>query len=156
MKWIALTPLLYSSLCLADLTPLNEHQLQRVDGQAGITLSGRMEFEQGTRFSYQNEDAEYIDNTAYWLVMNEVTGGIGFSDMKLDLIDGIGPNGDKTALQITLPEELEFEQLQTEGFYLGDNREVNQMSDPRFLFAVELDGKLQAPAQTKVNIFPVN
>ncbi|ASP39168.1 hypothetical protein CHH28_10975 [Bacterioplanes sanyensis] len=140
----------------ADMAPLDEQELQQVDGQAGITLSGYMEFEQGTRFSYQNEDADYRDNTLYWLVMNEVTGGIGFTDMKLDLVDGIGPNGDKTAMQITLPQELTFEQLQTEGFYLGDSREVSQMADRRFVFAVEIDGKLQAPAQTKINIFPVN
>lgn len=156
MKWILLVSVVWSTLAAAELASLADHELQQVDGQAGITLSGKMEFASATRFSYQNQDADYIDVTDYWLVMNEVTGAIGFNRMKIDLIDGVGPAGDKTALQITMPEELIFTQLETEGFYLGDNKVVSQMSDSRFIFAIEIDGKLQMPAQTKVNIFPVD
>jgi len=154
MKNIIVLLLFLPVMVNAELSILNDSELSDQTGQTGITLSTRIEFGSGTRISYSNPDASYLDNTDYWLVFNELSGSIELKGLKLDLIGDFGPAGNQGALQWTLPEEVTFDELKTEGIYVGPSAAVG--SNHQFLMGVEIDGTLTMPAQTKINIFPVN
>src|SRR5690606_29032406 len=94
MKKIILISAVLSSVSYAGMSELNEAEMQQASGQAGITLSAGMEFDTGTRISYTNEDAEYDDNSKeYWLVLDNMTSGVEFKNMKIDLVNNFGPSG---------------------------------------------------------------
>lgn len=165
-----ITPMLIV-LCLpvsAELARLSENDMGDVSGQAGLTISARAELASGTRISYSNDNiavsqyngSDYTGSTATWLVVDDITGTLEFSNMDIDIISGVGPLQDKTAVQLTLPEALEVKSLKTKGLYLGESPEVSYdgtgNSDSHlFLLGLELDGRLLMPAETTVNIFPV-
>lgn len=171
----------------AELAPLTEDDLNQVSGQAGITISARAELASGTRVSFSNENiqADHYDASgnyiepdydsegrqlktgkppANWLVVDDITGAIELSNLDIDVISGVGPDSDKTALQVTLPDFIDVDSLKTRGLYLGNTPEVSYVDkdDPvsdssshLFLLGLEIDGRLSMPANTKVNIFPV-
>lgn len=136
-----------------SMQPLADDELQATTGQAGITVSARYEFGDGTRISYVNEDADYVDSQLYWLVIDNITGAIEFKNLKIDLISNFGASGNKSAVQITLPETLTYTEFKTDGVYLGAGKEVS--NDHRFIMGLEIDGQLQFPAQTTMNIFSI-
>lgn len=157
----------------AGMAPLTEDDLNEISGQAGITLSARAELNTGSRVSFSNENVQadhYDANGNYittgkppanWLVVDDITGAIELRDLDIDLISGIGPNSDKTALQVTLPDSIKIESLKTRGVYLGRKPEVSydnagKSNSHLFLLGLELDGQLSLPADTKINIFPVD
>lgn len=144
---VALTPYVAAQA----MQPLADDELQATTGQAGITVSARYEFGEGTRISYVNEDADYVDPQLYWLVIDNITGAIEFKNLKIDLISNFGAAGNKSAVQITLPETLTYTDFKTDGVYLGPGKEVS--NDHRFIMGIEIDGQLQFPAQTTMNIF---
>lgn len=152
MKIFTLLMILSSAVC-ADMAELDDSQMQQETGQSGITISARADFNTGTRISYSNEDADYLDQQDYWLVVDNITGSIELKGLKIDLISDFGPSGNKGAVQLTLPDSVEFDKFKTDGLYMSDSKEVNAGS--RFLMAVEIDGSLQMPAQTTVTIFSV-
>ena len=135
----------------AELAALNDEQMAEASGQSGLTISARVELDDGSRVSYTNPAADYADNNEYWLVVDNITGAVEIQDLKLDLIGDFGPAGDTGALQWTLPEEIVFDDLKTDGIYMSTDKEVNAGS--RFLMAVEVDGTLQLPASTTMTIF---
>ncbi|MAD44217.1 MAG: hypothetical protein CMI02_07980 [Oceanospirillaceae bacterium] len=135
----------------AELAALNDEQMAEASGQSGLTISARVELDDGSRVSYTNTAADYADNNEYWLVVDNITGAVEIQDLKLDLIGDFGPAGDTGALQWTLPEEIVFDDLKTDGIYMSTDKEVNAGS--RFLMAVEVDGTLQLPASTTMTIF---
>ncbi|MBE0482321.1 MAG: hypothetical protein IBX52_02365 [Bacterioplanes sp.] len=134
-----------------SMQPLADDELQATTGQAGMTVSARYEFGEDTRVSYVNEDADYVDTQRYWLVIDNITGAIEFKNLKIDLISNFGAAGNKSAIQITLPETLTYSEFKTDGVYLGPGKEVS--NDHRFIMGLEIDGQLQFPAQTTMNIF---
>ena len=167
---------LISAATSAEMAPLTEDDLNQVSGQAGITISARAELASGTRVSFSNENiqADHYDANgnyisagkppANWLVVDDITGAIELSNLDIDVISGVGPDSDKTALQVTLPDFIDVDSLKTRGLYLGNTPEVsyvdedNPVSDSNshlFLLGLEIDGRLSMPADTKVNIFPV-
>ena len=166
---ITTATLLALSLPLAaELAQLSENDLGDVSAQAGLTISARAELEAGTRVSYSNDNisasqyngSDYTGSGATWLVVDDITGVLEFTNLDVDIISGVGPLQDKTAIQLTLPDALEVKSLKTKGLYLGDGPEVSYdgtgNSDSHlFLLGLELDGRLSMPAATKVNIFPV-
>ncbi len=135
----------------AELSELNETELQETSGQSGITLSARVEFDEGTRISYTNDDADYLDGQDYWLIIDNLTGAIEMKGLRLDLVSDFGPSGNEGALQWTLPDEIIFDELKTDGIYMSSGRETDSSS--RFLLGVEVDGSLQFPASTTMSIF---
>ncbi|WP_430459640.1 DUF6160 family protein [Thalassolituus sp. LLYu03] len=135
----------------AEMAEMSEADLGEESGQAGITLSAKADFDDGSRISYTNADAEYLDGQDYWLVINNITGSIEIKGLKLDVINDFGPSGSEGALQWTLPEEIVFDEFKTEGLYLSSEKEVNASS--RFVMAIEYDGTLQFPANTTMSIF---
>ncbi|QQD20907.1 hypothetical protein GJQ54_03580 [Oceanospirillaceae bacterium ASx5O] len=154
MKKIILISALVSSAAYGGMSELNEAEMQQASGQAGITLSAGMEFDTGTRISYTNEDAEYDDNSKeYWLVLDNMTGGVEFKNMKIDLVNNFGPSGTAGAIQVTLPEEVNFDELSVEGVYLGPGKTVT--AEHQFIMGVDIDGQLQFPAETRMNIFAI-
>lgn len=151
MKESLLCMLLLSSAVYAEMNELNEDEMQEATGQAGLTLSAKADFEAGTRISYTNLDADYLDGQDYWLVINNITGSVEVKGMKLDLVNDFGPAGTAGALQWTMPEEIVFDKFKTDGIYMSDSKQVNANS--RFVMAVEIDGTLQFPAETKMSVF---
>ena len=151
MKKILLFIAFVPFLAHAEMDELNEAELESTSGQAGITLSAKVDFETGTRISYTNDDADYLDGQDYWLVIDNITGSIEVKDMKIDVVDNFGPAANAGALQWTMPEEVIFDEFKTDGIYMSTENEVNAGS--RFLMAVEIDGTLQFPAETKMSIF---
>ncbi|WP_420591529.1 hypothetical protein [Bacterioplanoides sp.] len=136
---------------MAELQPLNEDELVKHTGQTGITLSSKVEFGGDTRISYSNTDADLKDKDT-WLVINQLTGSIELKGLDIDLESGLGPQRNKSAVVVTLPEEIIFDELKTEGIYVGPGRDKSP--NHRFLMAVEVDGVLQMPGATKINVFP--
>lgn len=153
MKYAILLTALISSLASAEMSELGESELQQTTAQAGITLSAGFEFDENTRISYSNVDADYRDSQEYWLVIDNLTGGIEMKDMKIDLINDFGPSGTVGAVQITLPSEIVYDELSTDGIYLGPDRKVG--ADHRFIMGVDINGTLQFPAATRMNIFAI-
>ncbi|MAS24895.1 MAG: hypothetical protein CMI03_05540 [Oceanospirillaceae bacterium] len=135
----------------AELLVMDEADLAASSGQAGITISARVELDSGSRISYTNTAADYADNNEYWLVVDNLTGAVEIQGLQLDLISDFGPTAETGALQWTLPEEIVFDELKTDGIYMSTDREVNPGS--RFLMAVEIDGTLQLPAASTMTIF---
>lgn len=154
MKKYSFLMLFYALSAHSEMALLDDEALSDQTGQTGITLSARAEFGTGTRISYNNTDASYVDPTEYWLVVDELTGAIEIKGLKLDLINNFGPTQNKSALQWTMPEEVIFDELKTEGIYVGPGRTVG--ASHQFIMGIEMDGELSMPAQTKINIFPVN
>lgn len=154
MNKSVLLTLFASTACWADMKPLDEDELQQLSGQAGITLSAKADFATGTRISYTNKDADFKDQTEYWLVINELTGGIELKDLKIDIVNDFGPAKNKGAIQITLPSEIVAEDLKVEGVYVGPG-EIKG-NNHQFLLGVEIDGTLSMPASggMQVNLFP--
>src|SRR5690606_41187051 len=102
-----------------------------------------MEFDTGTRISYTNEDAEYDDNSKeYWLVLDNMTGGVEFKNRKIDLVNNFGPSGTAGAIQVTLPEEVNFDELSVEGVYLGPGKTVT--AEHQFIRSEEHTSELQS------------
>lgn len=153
MKYLLLISAILGPYAYAAMDEMDENELQGTTAQAGITLSARYEFDSGSRISYSNADADYIDPEEYWLVVDNLTGAIEMRNMKIDLISDFGPAGTTGAVQITLPEEIIYDELSAEGVYLGPGREVG--SNHRFIWGVDIDGKLQFPAATRMNIFAI-
>ena len=153
MKEILLISVLICSWAQAEMAELDEHELQQATAQAGITLSARFEFGEDTRISYSNADADYLDTQEYWLVIDNLTGGLEMKGMKIDLINDFGPSGTAGAVQVTMPEELIFDDLSTEGIYLGADREVS--ASHRFIMGMDINGALQFPAATRMNLFAI-
>ncbi len=153
MKKVLLVGVLSFSSVQAEMNELDETELQQTTAQAGITLSTRVEFGDDTRISYINTDADYRDAQEYWLVVDNLTGGIEMKNMKIDLINDFGPSGTVGAVQITLPEEIIYDELTTDGIYVGPDREVG--ASHRFLMGMDIDGTLQFPAATRMNIFAI-
>ena len=147
----------FASLCCsvvqAEMNEMNDTELQRSSGQSGITLSAKVDFEEGTRISYTNEDANYLDQQEYWLVIDNITGSIEMKGLKIDIVDDFGPAANKGAIQWTMPDEITFDNFRTDGIYMSETKDVS--NDARFLMAVEVDGHLQLPAQTTMTIFAV-
>lgn len=162
MKKLLLTMLLVPTLANAEMIGMKDKELQTVNGQSGITVNARLDFGEGTRVSFST-DHDNIDydpnsvpsNTRTWLVFNELTGGIEFEGLKIDLTDTFGPNQSEEAIVVTLPERIEFNQLDIEGLYLADS-EIVTGGDDRYIMGLSLDGSLYLPASTKVNVFPTN
>jgi len=159
MKKIIITTvaMLGSITSWADLKPMAEEELQAQTGQTGITISAKMEFGEDTRISYSNTDASYADAQQTWLVIDKMTGSIEMKGLKIDLESGLGPQGDKSALVMTLPEEILVDHLATEGVYVGLSENVDSVSNSGqhvFLMGMDIDGVLSMPAETKINIFP--
>ncbi|MFC3680967.1 DUF6160 family protein [Bacterioplanoides pacificum] len=160
MKKIIITTvaMLGSYACWADLKPMAEDELQAQTGQTGITISAKMEFGEDTRISYSNTDASFSDSQETWLVMDQITGSIEMKGLKIDLKDGLGPQQDKSALVMTLPEEVLFDHYAIEGVYVGLDKDVDRSGANTgqhvFLMGVDVDGVLSMPAETKINIFP--
>jgi len=115
MKKYSFLMLFYALSAHSEMALLDDEALSDQTGQTGITLSARAEFGTGTRISYNNTDASYVDPTEYWLVVDELTGAIEIKGLKLDLINDFGPTQNKSALQWTMPEEVIFDELKTEG-----------------------------------------
>lgn len=157
-KIITVMCLLFSFPAYAELRPMGEVELQQQSGQEGITLSARMEFGSDTRISYSNTDASFSDSQETWLVMDQITGSIEMKGLKIDLKDGLGPQQDKSALVMTLPEEVLFDHYAIEGVYVGLDKDVDRSGANAgqhvFLMGVDVDGVLSMPADTKINIFP--
>jgi|GEM_PF-1015229 len=143
--------LLISVIATAEMQQMNDEQMSESSGQAGLTISARVELDTGSRVSYTNTAADYADNNEYWLVVDNITGAVEIQDLKLDLIGDFGPAGDTGALQWTLPEEIVFNELKTDGVYMSTDRQ--DVSGARFLMAVEVDGTLELPAATTMTIF---
>lgn len=153
----------------AELAQLSEDDLGGVSGQAGITISARADFDDGTKVAFSNENipqtdydqnGNYIGSGATWIVFDDISGSIEVKNLDIDLIDGVGPNEDKGAIQLTLPEYIDVNELKTKGVYLGNGPEVaydsaDNSTSHLFLIGLEIDGRLTLPAATKVNIFPV-
>lgn len=153
MKYAILLTAFMSSLVSAEMSELAEDELQETTAQAGITLSARFEFGDDTRISYNNADADYKDPQEYWLVIDNLTGAIEMKGMKIDLINDFGPSGSVGAVQITLPDEIVYDELSTDGIYVGPDREVS--ASHRFILGMDIDGSLQFPAATRMNIFAI-
>ena len=153
MKKILLMGAVIIASAHADMSELDEHELQQTTAQAGITLSARFEFGEDTRISYSNVDADYRDTQDYWLVIDNLTGGLEMKDMKIDLVNDFGPSGTVGAVQITMPTEVIFDELSTDGIYVGPDREVG--ASHRFIMGMDIDGTLQFPAATKMNLFAI-
>lgn len=143
-----------SAGCWAEMLPMDESELERLTGQAGITLSAKADFDSGTRISYANKDADYIDPVEYWLVIDELTGSIELKDLQIDIVNNFGPARNKGAIQITMPNEIVAEELKVEGIYVGPG-EIKG-NNHQFLLGVEIDGTLSMPASggMQVNLFP--
>lgn len=170
---IALNLLVCTFPIVAELSQLSEVDMGDVSGQAGITISAKADFDDGTKIAFSNENipqadydqnGNYIGSGATWIVVDDISGSIEVKNIDIDLIDGVGPNEDKGAVQLTLPEYIDVNELKTKGVYLGSGPEVAYSSTPGntnnstshlFLIGVEVDGRLTLPAATKVNIFPV-
>lgn len=153
MKKILLMGAVIVASAHADMSELDERELQQTTAQAGITLSARFEFGEDTRISYSNVDADYRDAQDYWLVIDNLTGGIEMKGMKIDLINDFGPSGTAGAVQITLPTEIVYDELSTDGIYVGPDREVG--ASHRFIMGMDIDGTLQFPAATRMNLFAI-
>lgn len=143
-----------SSHAIAELTPLADAELTDMYGQTGITVSARAELGEGTRISYQNSDAEYEFEGDYWLILDDITGSIEFKNLQVDLVSDAGVTGQKSALRVTLPEEVKIKNLKVGGVYLGVGRE--KTNDHQFLLAPEINGTLKMPSQTKATLFALD
>lgn len=166
---ITLSLFVFTLPVIAELSQLSEVDMGDVSGQAGITISAKADFDDGTKIAFSNEnipEADYDQNGNYtgsgatWMVVDDISGSVEVKNMDIDLIDGVGPNEDKGAIQLTLPEYIDVNELKTKGVYLGNGPEVAYDSSDNstshlFLIGVEVDGRLTLPAATKVNIFPV-
>lgn len=144
----------------AELITLEDEELQKVEGKSGITINARIDLGAGSRISYTSDYANIDYNTAavdksYWLVFHELTGGIEFEGLKFDLVDTFGPTQSDEAIVWTMPERIEFNQLDIEGLYLADTNVVAGGND-RYIMGLSLDGSLYLPAQTKAYVFPTN
>ena len=144
---------LYPFISLAEMSELSEEELQSANGQAGITLSARVEFDEGTRISYTNEGADYLDGQDYWLVIDNLTGAIEFKGLEIDLVNDFGPSGTAGAIQWTMPDEVIFDEFKTDGVYMSTENVVTDTNNARFVMGVEIDGTLQFPAETTMSIF---
>lgn len=154
MKTIILITSLLASSAYAGMSEMNEEELQSATAQSGVTLSSRVEFGNGTRISYTNSGAQYLDDSQeYWLVINNLTGGLEMKGLKIDLINDFGPSASIGAVQITLPEEINYESLSMDGMYLGPGKEVS--GSHRFIMGMDINGQLQFPAETRMNIFAI-
>ncbi len=153
MKKILLMGAVIVASAHADMSELDERELQQTTAQAGITLSARFEFGEDTRISYSNVDADYRDAQDYWLVIDNLTGGLEMKGMKIDLVNDFGPSGTAGAVQITLPTEIVYDELSTDGIYVGPDREVG--ASHRFIMGMDIDGTLQFPAATRMNLFAI-
>lgn len=145
------TSMLLAVNAMADMVPVSDQQLEQTSGQAGITLSAKIEFGSGTRLSYSNKSASAPVNST-WMVIDELTGSVEFKGLDIDLVDGIGPLKDKSALQLTLPEEVRVNNLNVDGVYFGNS--VTRQADSRFFLGLSADGTLQLPARSRLQIFP--
>ncbi|TVV43015.1 hypothetical protein [Thalassolituus sp. C2-1] len=153
MRIFALIFLLIPVISWSEMNELTEDEMESTSGQSGITLSARFEFDEGSRISYTNKDAEYLDSQEYWFVVDNLTGAMEIKGLKLDLVGDFGPSKNTGALQWTLPEEMVFDNLKTDGIYVGAGKEVDAGSGHRFLMGMEIDGVLQFPAATTMSIF---
>ncbi len=143
------------NLCISfsahsELKPINNKQLSLVSAQSGITLSGQLELKEGTSFSYFNKDAETTNPQENWLVAHNIHGLVEFKKAKLDLQNNYS-NSSKSAVQVTLPETLEFKQFKLEGLYLGAGQ--TKSANHRYLLGLDINGKLNFPTQAKVHLF---
>jgi len=150
--------LITSFSAFAELKPLAEDELQAQTGQTGITISSKIEFGEDTRISYHTPEGSFADPQETWLVINQLTGSIEMKGLKVDLESGLGPQADKSAVVVTLPEEIIVDSLATDGVYVGLTEDVDtspaNSGQHVFLMGLELDGVLSMPAETKINIFP--
>lgn len=151
---------------LADMQPLDESELQEATGQQGIKMSAKLEFAPNTRLSFANPDADYKNplpnGEHYWLVVDNLTGSVELKNMKTEYINDFGPSKNVGAVVTTLPESIEFNNLSTDGIYLGPGKEVirnasNEVtSNHRFIMGLEINGKLELPAATTMTVFAID
>ncbi|MFY9178229.1 MAG: DUF6160 family protein [Venatoribacter sp.] len=163
MKKLILLSALVSSVAFAEMQELGEQEMQNTSGQGGITMSAKLDFGEGTRLSFKSDSAQYLDeNNKQWLILDNLTGSIEAKKLKVDYLDKLsGPDGEKDigVIQMTLPDEIVFDKLRTDGLYVGPTEKVVRNgsgvanSDYRFVMGMEINGTLQAPAATKVNTF---
>lgn len=142
--------LVISIVAHSELKAINDTDLSGVSAQSGITLSGQLELKNGTHFSYLNKDAETTETQENWLVLHNIHGAIEFKKAKLDLQQSYG-SSNKSAVQITLPESMEFKQFKVEGLYLGPGQAKS--NSHRYLLGVDINGTLRFPTQAKAHIF---
>lgn len=148
----------FSLTVAADMQPLDESELQEATGMQGISQSAKLDFAQGTRLSFSNPDADYKNpppnGQHYWLVVNNLTGSVELKNMKTEYINDFGPSKNVGAVVTTLPESIEFDNLRTDGIYLGPGKEVG--ADHRFILGLEINGKLELPAATTMTVFAID
>lgn len=154
MSRMILLMLSVSAMSWAEMKPIGDAELEKLSGQAGITLSAKVDFAEGTRISYTNKDADYKDSTEYWLVIDELTGSLELQDLQIDIVNDFGPARNKGAVQITLPTKIVADNLKTEGIYVGPGE--TKGSNHQFILGIEIDGTLAMPASggMQVNLFP--
>ena len=165
---ITTTLLLLTSFTFADMAELDDSDLQQATGQEGITISAKLDFATGTRISTQNSGAKAselndISNANNWEVIDNITGSIEAKGMKTDLLVSYGKNSDGagvSAAQTTLPEHIVFEDLHSDGLYVGPGASVTRDSTGKstshnFIMGLEIDGTLNFPSQTKITTFVV-
>ena len=147
-----------SVTAFADMQPLAEAELQEATGQQGINMSAKLEFAPNTRLSFANPDADYKNpppnGQHYWLVVNNLTGSVELKNMKTEYINDFGPSKNVGAVVTTLPESIEFNDLRTDGIYLGPGKEVG--ANHRFILGLEVNGKLELPAATTMTVFAID
>jgi hypothetical protein len=106
----------------------------------------------GYNVVYKDEaDGDYLIRKPHYLLIGEITGGIRFSGLELELVGDFGEGNNRAAMKWTLPEEIVFDQFEIAGLYVSEDQFISR--DDNKLFGIRLDGPIYLPSTPDAYVF---
>ena len=123
----------------------------------------------GYNVTYKDEredGGDYFIRKPYYVILGEISGGISFAGLQLDLVSDFGANKNKAALKWTLPDKIEFHDFTIDGLYVSEDEYIDkpgyhpeghanagQFYGDNKILGARLDGPIYMPSATSAYVF---
>lgn len=144
------------------------------DGDGYINVDGggnvlKKDVHNGYNVTYKDErddGGDYLIRKPYYVILGEISGGISFDGLQLDLVSDFGTNNNKAALKWTLPDKIEFHDFTIDGLYVSEDEYIDkpgihpvghaqagQFYGDNKILGARLDGPVYMPSATSAYVF---
>ena len=156
------------------LVDTNGIELIDSDGDGYINVDGganvlKKDAHNGYNVTYKDEredGGDYLIRKPYYVILGEISGGISFDGLQLDLVSDFGTNGNKAALKWTMPDKIEFHDFTIDGLYISEDEYIDkpgyhpdghanagQFYGDNKILGARLDGPIYMPSATSAYVF---
>jgi len=156
------------------LVDTNGIELIDSDGDGYINVDGganalKKDAHNGYNVTYKDEredGGDYLIRKPYYVILGEISGGISFDGLQLDLVSDFGTNSNKAALKWTMPDKIEFHDFTIDGLYISEDEYIDkpgyhpeghanagQFYGDNKILGARLDGPIYMPSATSAYVF---